>query len=69
MEVRNFGRVWRSKIFRSEIVRQINEFVEFGKFFEVRKVKRFVCSGGLEGLGGQKIRQVFSPVINVYILI
>jgi hypothetical protein len=50
MEVRNFGRLLRSKIFRSEIVRQINEVGEYGKFFEAREARKFGRSGSLERL-------------------
>jgi hypothetical protein len=41
-EVGNFGRLFRSKMIRGQIGRQMYEVGEFGKFFEVRGVRKFV---------------------------
>jgi hypothetical protein len=55
--VGNFGRLWTSKIFSGQIDRQIYEVWGLGKFCEVREVRKFGRSGGLEGLGGRKVLQ------------
>jgi hypothetical protein len=53
-----FGSLWRSKIFRNEIGRQIYEVRKFGKFCDVREVRK---DWDAERFGG-----MFSPVINVF---
>jgi hypothetical protein len=66
-EVGNFGRLWRLKIFRSQIGRQMYEVGGFGKFCEVREVRKFRRSGGLVELGGEKFSRMFSPVLKVFL--
>jgi hypothetical protein len=54
-EVRNFGRLWWSKLFRCHIGRQLYEVGGYGKFCEVREVRkfgRFSRIGRAEGSAG-----------------
>jgi hypothetical protein len=56
-EVGNFGRLRLSKMFRSQIGRQIYEVGGFGKCCEVREVRKIRRLGALVELGGRKFQQ------------
>jgi hypothetical protein len=56
-EVGNFGKLWGTNIFRGQIGRQMYEVGGFGKFCEVRDVRKYRRSVGLVELGGRKVQQ------------